>query len=908
MIELNGRELDIIRQQIRLAEAFVRNCQLDGSPFVADAASPLSAYEQLIVSLLPDARRPWGVLPADGDTYALDESGQIVVRALATDVADVSRQSIHVGLAANENVPETVSPPSITPLFETQKYCESSLLVSSLNNFSAGVWTNSIRPSMLNDGAILVGGIGSDTMQGSSENDMFDGDAWLRVRINIVTRLPGEEAVPFEDIPNDEAHVVKTINSLTEVHADLLAGVIDPGQLRIVREIISSAGSEGADVVLSQAIPNILTIEGTVQGTAPPEASGDGFVNVQNAAGPLPQALRPANDDGSDLLLNIERVRIINESNGSARDASGDFSFTPGRPGYSRLNSALPFILAVAALTDPDALDLNVAFFWDTAGSQRGQWEQEATGEQHAEPVLAADDHVRGAALWAPVSLDSGVAAIGEAVAVHVESGNGTQTDDGVSGLDLLDLAESLTETSDDDEGRTSHGALSLASETAADAGTVAANASASLEVMVGTSGADVISMAHSATGVQLLGGAGDDVLYGSMWDDDIYGSEGDDVIDGLAGNDRMSGGTGNDIYYIDSADDVIIEADGAQDGTRDVARIAIDRYALAANVEVGVLDLRTGGSLVGNAGNNILLGGAGNDSIDGGAGADFIVGGAGRDQLSGGDGDDTIVYDAADDLANVMGGSGRDILAVTGDAPVDFDLVAQGFEEALVNRSDTDGTENWTAIQENYIGDWQLASQRGLLDDGGTWILQMELSGAELHDYVIDYFSSAGEQTGNLVHQRDGSTIETVIDVSDVEAYQFYIDYRDAALRQTGLYILNDDETSNDTNFDAANEFDWRLVSNTADNSGRITTMKTVFDDDSMVSVRYDASADGNAQEWTAVTEYINAAGELTREFTTYDNGNVRDVYFDLADAEPWNYQAFVYDPDGQQIHHYFG
>jgi len=69
----------------------------------------------------------------------------------------------------------------------------------------------------------------------------------------------------------------------------------------------------------------------------------------------------------------------------------------------------------------------------------------------------------------------------------------------------------------------------------------------------------------------------------------------------------------------------------------------------------------KTGATLVGGAGNDVLCGTAGNDSITGGGGHDTIFGFGGSDRLTGGDGNDTIFGGAGAD--QLTGGNGNDRL-----------------------------------------------------------------------------------------------------------------------------------------------------------------------------------------------------------------------------------------------------
>src|SRR5262245_33401972 len=132
------------------------------------------------------------------------------------------------------------------------------------------------------------------------------------------------------------------------------------------------------------------------------------------------------------------------------------------------------------------------------------------------------------------------------------------------------------------------------------------------IENAVGGSGNDTIT-----------GNAVANVLTGNGGSDTLDGRVGDDTLNGGTGNDTMVGGTGNDTYYVDSLSDVITENSG--EGT-DTIHVTVSGYTLAANVEIGVIDLTSGATLTGNSLDNTLYGNSGNDTLDGGAGTDKVV------------------------------------------------------------------------------------------------------------------------------------------------------------------------------------------------------------------------------------------------------------------------------------------
>jgi hypothetical protein len=147
---------------------------------------------------------------------------------------------------------------------------------------------------------------------------------------------------------------------------------------------------------------------------------------------------------------------------------------------------------------------------------------------------------------------------------------------------------------------------------------------------------------------------AGNDAVTGLGGKDYLAGGEGNDVLNGGAGVDTMLGGAGNDTYWVDDADDTLIETSGSGalvlpgDGgpglagpNGDTVIAAID-YALAnlfENLELtGTASRGTGNGLAnnlkGNAGADTLSGAAGNDTLDGGAANDLLLGGTGNDLL----------------------------------------------------------------------------------------------------------------------------------------------------------------------------------------------------------------------------------------------------------------------------------
>lgn len=162
------------------------------------------------------------------------------------------------------------------------------------------------------------------------------------------------------------------------------------------------------------------------------------------------------------------------------------------------------------------------------------------------------------------------------------------------------------------------------------------------------------------------------DVLNGMAGNDELYGFAGNDLLFGGVGNDLMVGGLGNDEYYVDSANDWVVEH--ASEGTdRITASIS---FSLEASPQRGtpleVEELILGGTAdingTGNHLDNLIIGNEGKNELRGGRGNDRLIGGAGEDTLVGGEGNDTLTGGAGPD--KLTGGQGADRFYFT--APTD--------------------------------------------------------------------------------------------------------------------------------------------------------------------------------------------------------------------------------------------
>lgn len=161
-----------------------------------------------------------------------------------------------------------------------------------------------------------------------------------------------------------------------------------------------------------------------------------------------------------------------------------------------------------------------------------------------------------------------------------------------------------------------------------------------------------------------LIGNASGNLLSGDYDDDTLYGLGGDDTLDGGADADVLYGGTGNDTYFV-SAQDRVVEDEGAGTDTTIISGGSLLYYVLGDNVESGLVV--PGGiahtRIKGNALNNTLAGGGGRDDLSGEDGNDTLTGGPNSDYLTGGNGSDTFVFDqldAYDNIADFESGSDK--------------------------------------------------------------------------------------------------------------------------------------------------------------------------------------------------------------------------------------------------------
>ena len=141
-------------------------------------------------------------------------------------------------------------------------------------------------------GNILLGGAGSDVIEGRGGDDIIDGDAWLRVRIAVMSTFDangptGNTVLSYHD-------------SMTTLVQKVFSGEINPGQLKIVRDIVTPTGpSTDIDTAVYSDVRANYSFS----------ALADGTLVVANTGGVAPL-------DGTDLLRHMEKLQFADGSLG----------------------------------------------------------------------------------------------------------------------------------------------------------------------------------------------------------------------------------------------------------------------------------------------------------------------------------------------------------------------------------------------------------------------------------------------------------------------------------------------------------------------------------------------------------------------------------------------------------------
>ncbi len=137
-------------------------------------------------------------------------------------------------------------------------------------------------------GNIIIGGGGSDILEGRGGDDIIDGDAYLMAQL-------------MAPDPSGPPGATQLVDSMVDLIADVFAGLIDPGDITIVRSIaMSDSGTDTAvfsgpfaDYDISVNAAGVITVV---------HARGDGL------------SIDPMLNNGTDTVTNVEQLQFADQT------------------------------------------------------------------------------------------------------------------------------------------------------------------------------------------------------------------------------------------------------------------------------------------------------------------------------------------------------------------------------------------------------------------------------------------------------------------------------------------------------------------------------------------------------------------------------------------------------------------
>ena len=195
-------------------------------------------------------------------------------------------------------------------------------------------------------GNILLGGPGSDLLEGRGGNDLIDGDSWLNVRLTAT----------------DTAGSTISAGRVGDLAVGVFNGDIDPGSVRVVREILTTAGDTSCDTAQFTDVRANYALTSNPNGTW--TVSHSGGLGI----------------DGVDRVRNVERLAFADKAvfigapGTCARNATGTVAVSDATPTENQSLSA------ASVISDPDGYDpAAVTLAWQ-AETTPGTWATVRTG------------------------------------------------------------------------------------------------------------------------------------------------------------------------------------------------------------------------------------------------------------------------------------------------------------------------------------------------------------------------------------------------------------------------------------------------------------------------------------------------------------------------------------------------
>ncbi|MHC8309521.1 peroxidase family protein [Pseudomonas sp. GT1P32] len=626
-------------------------------------------------------------------------------------------------------------------------------------------------------GNIILGGSGSDLIEGRGGDDILDGDKWLNVRISVRANADGT------------GPEIATFDSMEPMVPLMLNGTYNPGQLVIVREILN--GDNSFDTALFSGNLGEYGIE----------IDGNTVIVTDSVAG----------RDGVDRLTGIERLQFadvaVSSGVGTAQnsDPSGHLAILDAGTGVREDTPVAGQLLRVSgsAVHDADnqsatnptgAVTGGVAYYWQVETIP-------GTGVYEDITFIAAGEVARATGSTFRVGPDEAglnirVRAVYQDAKGTLEivdsSGNSAPTDGAtVTGLAVQNqLLTADTSTIVDADGLSSNpqftyqwqandglGFVNIAGATGSTFALGQAQVDKEVRVVIGY--VDNFGVAESVSS-NILGPVANvnDAPTGALLISDTTPDQGQ-VLTALTGGIADVDGLGTFSYQWQQgigASFTNINGATASTFTPGVAQgnlqlRVIVRYTdgfgtlesltSAATAAVAVLSgvvlqgNAQANTLTGGAGNDVLLGLGGNDTLNGLAGIDQLFGGTGNDILNGGDDNDILNGEDGNDTLNgglgadaMNGGAGNDTFVVdnVGDLVTEalgggIDLVQTSLTSyqlgANVENLTYTGAGNFTGVG-NALANTITGGVGNDLLDGGAGADRM-VGGAGNDTYIVD-------------------------------------------------------------------------------------------------------------------------------------------------------------------------
>ncbi len=307
---------------------------------------------------------------------------------------------------------------------------------------------------------------------------------------------------------------------------------------------------------------------------------------------------------------------------------------------------------------------------------------------------------------------------------------------------------------------------------------------------IVGTAGDDVIYGTNAVDRIvggdgndTIIGGGGNDIVTGGSGDNIIQAGEGDDIINGGAGNDTLYGGAGNDTYVFDAGNGSDTIYDSASESNTLVFGAGVDPASVTLNLGSLFINIGNGeGVHLENFDPNDVFGSSiiqtfvfadgttldlasllalgfdingtdGDDTLNGTNITDRVTGGRGNDSLSGGAGDDTYFYNLGDGLDQLADSSGTDTVSFGSGISFANTVLRKDGNTAHLRLLDADGNET-EGMDIALNGDGTSPIEMFSFIDGSRY---------HLDDFLIySQTTTTGNGNDSLITGRNDDTVTT--------------------------------------------------------------------------------------------------------------------------------------------------